>query len=118
MMYKKKRTSFNDGVLQVVKQVNDNSSFNAQINALKIKDVNPIKRLCYSIETIRQQDLQFAQEMGSRLSLKVKTQLDDSVSTSQKVLIKNTLYDILQLDPDYKNREMYFYLEKERDLDA
>lgn len=117
MMKVKKRTSFNDGVLYIVEQVNENTSFNAQMNATKKSDVQRIKKLCYKTETIRQQDFEFVSQMGSSLSLKVKTRLDKSVTTLQKVVIGNVLYDIIQLDPDMANRELYFYLEKERVLD-
>ncbi len=113
-MLTKKRTSFNDGMLKIVEQINDNSSFNAQINATKNNDLRVIKKLFYSVQTIRQQDIEFANEMGSSLNLKVKTRLDHSVSTHHKIIINHTLYDILQLDPDYGNKELYFYLEKER----
>ena len=115
-MKNKKRTSFNNGTLCIVKQVNENTRFNAQINATKKSDVFPIKRLCYKVETIRQQDIEFVSQMGNSLSLKVKTRLDHSVTTLQKVMIGNVLYDIIQLDPDIANRELYFYLEKEREL--
>lgn len=115
-MKNKKRTSYNSGMLYVVKQINENTSFNAQINATKKSDVCPIKKLCYKVETIRQQDIEFVSQMGSSLSLKVKTRLDKSVTNLQKVMIGNVLYDIIQLDPDITNRELYFYLEKEREL--
>lgn len=115
-MKSKKRTSYNSGVLYVVTQINKNTPFNAQINATKRSDVHPIKKLCYKVETIRQQDIEFVSQMGNSLNLKVKTRLVHSVTTLHKVMIGNTLYDIIQLDPDITNRELYFYLEKEREL--
>lgn len=117
-MNNKQLTSYNSGVLEIVEQINENTSFNAQVNATKKTDVKVVKKLFYKIEAIRQQDIEVMLQMDNSLSLKVKTRLDKTVTTSQKVVINNVLYDIIRLDPDIYNRELYFYLEKERKLIA
>ena len=55
--------------------------------------------------------------MSKSLSLKIKTRLYDGINSEHKVVIENILYDIIYLDFDRKNKEVYFYLEEVKELE-
>ena len=76
-----------------------------------------IVKLAYTECNKRQQDLEFAESMSKSLTLKIKTRLYDKVKNHHKIVIGNTLYDIIYLDYDRKNKEMYMYLEEVRELE-
>lgn len=113
----KKMTSYNDGILIVLKDKKRFNSFNAQNNALKLTDFIQLVSLFYSEVSRRQEDFLFAQSLGKKLTLKVKTPLIGSLKSNYKVLIDTTLYNVINLDFDKNNREMYFYLEEERQIE-
>lgn len=117
-MLKKKVASYNDGVIGIYKEkstlIND---FNAKTNAKTIEDYEFITNLFYSEESKRQEDFLFANAMGRKLTLKVKTPLVEDIKTSYKVILDNFVYDIINLDPDEKNKDLYFYLEGGRELE-
>lgn len=117
-MLKKKVSSYNDGVIGIYSEkstlIND---FNAKTNARKIDDYEFIMNLFYSEESKRQEDFLFANAMGRKLTLKVKTPLVDGIKTSHKVILNNFVYDIISIDPDKKNKDLYFYLEGGRTIE-
>ena len=117
MLVKKKLSSFNDGVVGVYSEkstlIND---FNAKTNAKTIDDYNFIMNLCFSEENKRQEDFLFAEALGKKLTMKIKTPLVDGIETNYKVILNNYVYDIIRLDPDKRNKELYFYLEGGREL--
>lgn len=117
-MLKKKVSSYNDGVIGVYSEkstlIND---FNAKTNAKTINDYEFITKLFYSEETKRQEDFLFAEAMGRKLTLKVKTPLVEGIETNYKVILDDFIYDIIKLDPDKKNKDLYFYLEGGRKLE-
>lgn len=116
-MLKKKINSYNDGVIGIYSEkstlIND---FNAKTNARTINDYDFIMNLCFSEETKRQEDFLFAEAMGKKLTLKVKTPLVEGIETKHKVILNNYVYDIINIDPNKKNKDLYFYLEGGREL--
>ena len=68
--------------------------------------------LAYEECSKRQQDLDFAESNDRTLNVKVKTRFYKNINNEYKVTIENTLYDIIYIDEDRKNRELYFYLEE------
>lgn len=116
-MLVKKISSYNDGVIGVYSEKSTLiTDFNAKTNARTIEDYNFITDLCFSEETKRQEDFLFADAMGKKLTLKVKTPLVDGIETKYKVILNNFVYDIIKLDSDKKNKDLYFYLEEGREL--
>ena len=116
-MLKKKVSSYNDGVIGIYSEKSTLiNSFNAKTNAKTINDYNFITNLCFSEETKRQEDFLFAETLGKKLTMKVKTPLVDGIETNYKVILNNFVYDIIRIDPDKKNKDLYFYLEGGRKL--
>lgn len=114
-MQLRKRTSFNDGVAYVYREKLKVNDFNAKINSKKADDFELIRVLFYSLETKRQQDFMFAESLSKQLTLKIKTPLAFDVESNYKIVIDNYIYDIIHLDPDNANKELYIYLEGVRE---
>lgn len=117
MLNQKKQTSFNDGIIYVYSENLIETSFSGKKNVKSLDDLTFITKLFYKEESKRQQDIIFADSMGRKLTLKLKTPLIDGISSNHKVVIGNDLYDIFQLDPDKTNNELYFYLERVRTIE-
>ena len=107
-----KKSNFNDGYIRVCKEIPQKTDFGAKKN-IKTKDnLEFIVKLAYEECSKRQQDLEFAESSSRTLNLKVKTRYYKNIENNYKVIIENTLYDIIYIDEDRKNRELYFYLEE------
>lgn len=117
-MNKKKRNSFNDGVIGIYSEKDTliNTDFNAKINAKTIDDYEFIVSLCYKEQTKRNEDFLFAEAMGKNLTWKIKTPLLEAVESNHTVIYNNQTFSIINIDYDKSNNEMYFYLERGRKL--
>lgn len=117
-MIPKKKASLNDGVCGVyVEKTTLINDFNAKINAKTIDDYDFIIDLFYSVENIREEDFEFAERMGKKLTMKIKTTLVDSIEGKHKIILENKVYDIIKKDPDIRNKYLYLYLEGGRKLE-
>lgn len=116
-MQKKKVNSYNDGVVGVyVENSNLLTDFNAKTNAKTIDDFTFVLWLYFDEVNKRDEDFIFAEAMGRKLTMKIKTPLCDGIETKHKIIYENQVYDIIKIDPDKANRELYFYLEGGRKL--
>ena len=116
-MQVKKRTSFNDGVVGVYSEKPLLTNFNAKTNAKTINDYEFIMNLYFSEETKRQEDFLFAEAMGKKLTWKIKTPLVQGIETTHKIIFNNDVYDIINMDQDNTNKELYIYLERGRKVE-
>lgn len=108
----KRVSNYNDGYIRVYKEIPVKTNFGAKKN-IKTKDnLEFIVKLAYEECSKRQQDLDFAESNDRTLNVKVKTRFYKNINNEYKVTIENTLYDIIYIDEDRKNRELYFYLEE------
>ena len=110
-MKTRRKSTFNDGFIKIYSSNEEYSKFGAKKNAKSLEDLNYIIKLAYEESYRRQQDLDFAEANGRTLSLKVKTRYYKGIQTDYKVVIDGCLYDIIDLDMDRYNQEMFFYLE-------
>lgn len=115
---KKKLNSYNDGVLGIYaeKPTLMNTDFNAKTNARTVNDYDFVMWLFYDELNKRDEDFIFAEAMGKKLTMKIKTPLVNGVEPKHKVIINNQVYDIIKIDPDRAKRELYIYLEGGRQL--
>ncbi|MCM1115681.1 MAG: hypothetical protein NC397_09315 [Clostridium sp.] len=111
-MNNRRRKPKNSGIARFYVQNNSNPGFRAKINAKSLDDLKFIKSQFYSIETIRQEDIAFAEAITHTVSMKIRINIDETISPSYKAVVGNTLYDILKIDHDYYNRDSYIYLEE------
>ena len=115
-MIKNRFSKYNDGMLYVCEAKKKEIDFGAAKNTRKKEDLKKIVKLAYEERTKREEDLEFAENRDRSLSIKVKTRLQEQVKATHKVLIENVLYSIIYVDLDKPNKEMYLYLEEEREI--
>lgn len=108
-------TAFNDGVVQICRLKPRKTDFGAQRNAKTMDDLEPVVKLTYSLASKRQQDLEFAEQSGFQLALKIRTRKVNAVEAKMKAVIEGYLYDIAYVDK--VDREMFIYLESVRKLE-
>lgn len=111
-----KISTFNDGVLTVCREKDRKTDFNAKRNAATMDDLETVVKLSYQESSKRAQDLEFAEQSGFQLSLKVKTRFRPEVTNKMKVVISGYLYDIRYFDVNRAAMEMFLYLEQVRKL--
>lgn len=113
---KSRFSRYNDGMLYVCEQRQQETDFAAVKNARTKNDLKRVLKLAYEERSKREEDLQFAESIGRSLSLKVKTRLNEKVDSTKKIIAGDKLYSIINIDHDKSNREMYLYLEEERTI--
>ena len=101
-----------DGFVNVYRPNDNRSNFGAKKNIKNIADMELVYKLAYQQSSKRLQDIEFAESSGRDLSLKIKTRLVDGINNSDKVVLNDVLYDIIYVDEDRFNRELYLYLEE------
>ena len=104
------------GVLSVYRDKGVKTDFSALKNPKSLADMEFIVKLNFQECTKRTQDLEFAEQNGFSLDMKVCTRYIPDVTSKYKIVIGNSLYDTRFLDKT--NTEIYWYLTKARDLDA
>ena len=112
-----RKSNYNDGYIRVYKEIPQKSDFGAKKNIKTRDTLEFIVKLAYEQCSKRQQDVDFAESCNRTLNLKVKTRYYKNLDNSYKVVIENTLYDIIYIDEDRKNSELYFYLEEVIELE-
>ena len=115
-MNKPKFSRYNDGVVSIYREKGKRSNFGAKENVSILDDMDFVAKLDYEILSKREQDLEFAQQQGFSLTLKLKTRCLKSVDNRCKAVIDGYLYDVSYVD---KNRfDMWLYLEGVKLLDT
>lgn len=112
-----KKSNYNDGYIRVYEEIPQKANFGAKENIKSKDNLKFIVKLAYEESSKRQQDLEFAESSSRSLNVKLKTRFYNNLKNEYKVIIENTLYDIIYIDEDRKNRELYFYLEEVRDIE-
>ena len=112
MKMKNKIRTYNDGFIYIHKEIPVKTDFSAKKNIKDTDNLSFIVKLAFKECSKREQDLDFAEASDRTLNLKVKTRLFKGINSEHKVILNNTLYDIIYIDEDRLNREMYFYLER------
>lgn len=107
---------YNDGVCYIAEEVKAPTSFAAKQNGTTEADFKKVLKLMFTEMSIREEDIQFAEALSRTITRKIKTPLVDGWNSKHKVLIGNTVYDIVNADKDRANNEAYFYLEEVREL--
>ena len=113
----KKPSNYNDGYIRVYEEIPVKTDFGAKENVKSKDNLEFIVKLAYEECSKRQQDLEFAESSSRSLTLKIKTRYYKNIENNYKVIIENALYDIIYIDEDKRNRELYFYLEEVINLD-
>lgn len=108
-MNKKNFSRYNDGVISIYREKENKSNFGAKENVSVLDDMNFIAKLDFEECSKREQDLEYAEQMGFSLTLKVKTRLLKAINNECKAVIDGYLYDIF--DVDKTRTEMFIYMQ-------
>ena len=109
-------STYNDGVIRIYREKARKTDFNARQNVSTLDNMDFIVRLDYQEMSKREQDLEFANQNGFSLSLKVKTRLVKDVDNKCKAVIDGYLYDVSYIDKT--RNEMFLFLEGVKHLDT
>ena len=111
-----KLTAYNDGVVRIYRELERKTDFNAKRNVKDLSNMDFIVKLAFDECSKRTQDLEFAEQSGFSLSLKIRTRYMKDVQTKHKAVIGNSMYEISYMDK--AENEMYLYLEYVRELEV
>jgi SPP1 family predicted phage head-tail adaptor len=115
-MDKTKFSCFNDGVVSIYREKEKLSSFKAKKNVSELGDLDFIVKLDFEESSKRERDLEFAEQLGYSLTMKIHTRYMLCVDNSCKAIINGYLYDIFEVDK--QRNEMWLYLEGVKKLDT
>ncbi len=117
MALKVKGKVFNDGVLQLCRQVDRKTDFAARRNPKSTDDLEPIATMAFRQVSCRAEDAEFAASMGFSLARKVCIRsIGGRLDSKCLATIGDTLYAISYMDRTME--EDYLYLTEVRDLGA
>lgn len=111
-----KPTAYNDGIVRIYREKERKTDFNAKRNVSALEDMDFVVKLAFDECSKRTQDLEFAEQSGFSLSLKIRTRYVKSVQVKHKAVINGYLYEISYIDK--AEQELYLYLEGVRELDS
>ena len=109
MQNKPRFSLYNDGMVFIYREKDRRSNFSAKINAGSLDDLELVAKLAYAETSKREQDLEYAQQQGFTLSLKIKTRFLKGIDNKCKAVIDGYLYDVSYLDAT--RTEMFLYLQ-------
>ncbi len=115
-MKKVEFSAYNDGVVFVYRPKKRETEFGAKRNVSTLEDMDYIAKLDFEESAKREQDLEFAEQQGFSLTMKIKTRYLKLVDNKCKAVIDGYLYDVSHID---KTRaEMWLFLEGVKSLDS
>lgn len=108
-MQKTEFRRYNDGVVHIYREKERKTDFNAKKNVDTLENMDYIGKLAYEESAKREQDLDFAEQNGFSLTMKIRTRNVKGVDNKCKAIIEDYLYDVSYID---KTRtEMFLFLE-------
>ena len=109
-MQKKQVKSYNDGIAKFYEKKDQNK------NIRSLEDLKYLGFLYFEEKSKRQEDIEFAEQLGNQLTLKIATQDNGNMDSDRNVVIDGIIYSIIHIDRNQKKRELYFYLEEVRKI--
>lgn len=104
-----KPTAYNDGMAFFYREKDRKTDFNAKRNVSALDDMEFIVKLAFDECSKRVQDMEFAEQSGFSLSLKIRTRYVPMIQAKHKAVINDYLYEVSYIDKS--DRELYVYLE-------
>ena len=115
-MQKPKFSRYNDGVVRIYREKERRTDFNAKQNVSTLDNMDFIVKLAYEESAKREQDLDFAEQHGFSLNMKIHTRFVKGVDNKCKAVVDGYLYDVSHID---KSRtEMWLFLEGVKPIDS
>ena len=116
-MRKNKIPTYLDGFIEIYRPLEVKNTFGAKENIRSLSSMSFLYKLAYTQTYKRAQDMDFVESIGRDLTLKVKVRMVSGIKNSDKVLLNDVLYDIVYVDEDRINKELYLYLEEMYELE-
>lgn len=107
-MAKKRPNNYGDGIAEVYRKKD------IEKNVRSLEDLKYLGFLYFSEKSKRQQDIEFAQQQGANLTLKISTGDDAEINSNENIVIGDVIYAIIYIDHNRASRELYIYLEEVR----
>lgn len=104
---KNKLGKYNDGVVLIYTPKERKTDFNAPKNVSVLDDMDFVCKLDFEEMSKREQDIEFAEQMGFSLSMKIKTRFVPAVDDGCKAVIDGWLYDISSMDKNKTDAFLY-----------
>lgn len=108
-MRKRKLPTYNDGSVSIYREKRRETSFGAKRNAMTLEDMEPVAKLRFRSMSVREQDFNFAEQIGFACSTKVATHRLDCVKVGDMAVIGGSIYQIGHIDKS--QTEMYVYMD-------
>ena len=108
--------TYNDGVAIICRPKEKERDFRAKVNPTSIKDLEIKGKLMFSILSARIEDMEYAERIGKKLTLKIKAPNHPGLKKQDNLLIEDVLYDIYHMDMSRDKMEIYLYCEEVRKL--
>lgn len=104
-----KLPTYNGGVAEFFRDRRERTSFGAPVGPAAMGDLEPVARLCFKAQPVREQDMEFAERRGSDFSAKIRTHPFKGLDAGCMALIDGRLYSVSYIDRT--PRDMFIYLE-------
>ena len=111
------QSNYRDGIALVFSQNEKKSSFAARENIKSRQDLVPRGEVYFRDAYIRQQDLNFMENQAGDIERKIVIRNCPFVRQGYKLEIDKKLYDIVRVDPDAREQELYLYLRLYRSME-
>lgn len=108
--------TYNDGVAIICRPKEKERDFRAKVNPTSIKDLEIKGKLMFSILSARIEDMEYAEQIGKKLTLKIKAPNHPGLKKQDNLLIEDVLYDIYHMDMSKDKMEIYLYCEEVRKI--
>lgn len=110
-MPKQKLSNYGDGVAKFYEKVDRKK------NVKSLDDLEYLGFQYFEEMGKRQEDVEFAQQKGKQLTLKIETPDNPNINSDMNVVVEDVIYSVIYYDRDRENRKLYLYLEEVRRID-
>lgn len=106
---RKKFQTYNDGVAELYEERKPLNSFGASTNACSVDGMDPAGSAAFALQAKRREDVELADAMGFKLTVKIRCRLKPGVDIGCMAVIDDYLYRVSYMDAS--RTEMWLYLE-------
>lgn len=105
------QSNYRSGSALVYEQIEIQSDFSARKNVSDLQDLKYKGEVLFRNSYIRQQDIQFMENKADDEKRKIVIRNCPLVQKGNKLKIDKMIYDVVRVDPDTEEQELYLYLE-------
>lgn len=106
---RKKFQTYNDGVAELYMEPKPVNSFGASTGECSVDGMEPAGSAAFALQSKRKEDVEMADTMGFKLTVKVRCRLKPGIDIGCMAVIDEYLYRVSYMDAS--RTEMWLYLE-------